>query len=103
MTIECGWCGAATVVAASDVPNACRRCGRDPVVPWTQRAMKAPVVPGPAEDHEPAGRPKLEPGEIRQRIRIARKELGVGATKAALAEKLGISERQLGRWLKTSG
>ncbi len=100
--IECGWCGAATA-ALEDEPASCRKCGRDPVTPWVQRATVPPAVKGEPDYHAPAGRPKPEPGEIRARIRIARKELGPGATKAALAEKLGISERQLGRWLKTSG
>lgn len=90
--IECGWCGAATVSR-----RRCSACHRDPALPWVQRRHRPPKV----TEHE-AGRPPLDPGQIRQRLRIARKELGPDPTNAALAEHLGISERTLGRWLKVA-
>jgi hypothetical protein len=84
--IECGWCGAATK------PGACSTCGRDPALPWQQRAQDPPGFT--ARD---AGRPNLDASQVRQRIRIARKE-HPDATNAELAEYLGISARTLGRW-----
>lgn len=49
------------------------------------------------------GRPRLNPGEIKHKLRLARKELGEGATNADLAECLEISERQLSRWRELVG
>lgn len=99
--IECGWCGQSTNLA--DPQPLCGHCGRNPVQPWEQRGMEPPPAMPDMPSAAAGGRPHLEPGEIKQRLRIARKELGTGATNAALAEKLGISERQLGRWHKTAG
>ena len=87
--IVCGWCRNGTA------PGQCSHCGRDPAVPWLQRDVEPPL----AEASE-GGRPRLSPGQIRHRLRLARKELGEGATNAQLAEKLEISERTLARWLR---
>lgn len=87
--IECGWCGFAT-----EAP--CSHCGRDPELPWIQRGLEAPKV------KEETGRPTLDPSQIRQKLRIARKELN-DPTNAELAEHLGISERTLGRWQLLAG
>lgn len=87
--IVCGWCNAATE------PGHCSDCGRDPALPWVQRATVPPVAT--ADDRE-GGRPKLDPGQARQKARLARKDLGSGATNAQVAEHLGISERTLQRW-----
>ena len=89
--IECGWCGATTA------PGRCGHCGRDPALPWIQRAQEPPTA---RADQETGGRPTLDASQIRQRLRIARKELDPDVTNAALAEHLGISERTLGRWQK---
>ena len=93
MAIVCGWCEGATE------PDRCSHCGRDPALPWFQRAAEHPRA---SEDHA-SGRPKLDPSQIRQKLRIAIKELGSDATKAQLAEHLGIDMRTLGRWQKVSG
>lgn len=68
-------------------------------MPWTQRAQEPPTA---NEGHE-AGRPRLNPAQIRHKLRLARKELGEDATNADVAELLGISERQLGRWMRAAG
>lgn len=68
-------------------------------MPWTQRAQEPPTA---NESHE-AGRPRLNPTQIRHKLRLARKELGEDATNADVAELLGISERQLGRWMRAAG
>lgn len=92
--IVCGWCNTATA------PDLCSYCGRDPALPWTQRGTEPPEA---TEGHESGGRPALDASQVRQRIRIARKELPDDATQAQLAEALGISERTLARWQKLAG
>ena len=92
MKIICGWCESATE------PDRCSHCGRDPALPWFQRAQEPPKASEPR-----SGRPTLDASQIRQRLRIALKELGEGVTKAALAEHLGIDTRTLGRWQKLVG
>jgi hypothetical protein len=87
--IECGWCGAATAAAH------CTACGRNRTLPWTQRAQEPPKVKERGE-----GRPTLDPGQVRQRLRLAYKELGADVTNAALAEYLQISPSTLSRWQK---
>lgn len=58
----------------------------------------------PPEASEAAeGRPALDASQIRQKLRIAHKELGDGVTKAALAAHLDITPRTLRRWEKVSG
>jgi hypothetical protein len=90
--IVCGWCASATE------PGLCSHCGRDPALPWTQRNTEPPIA---SAEGEPAGRPKLDAGQIRAKLRIARKD-NPDATNAMLADLLGISERTLGRWQKLS-
>ena len=92
--IVCGWCAAATE------PGRCAHCGRDPALPWIQRAQEPPAA---RADQETGGRPTLDASQIRQRLRIARKELGPDVTNAALADHLGIHPRTLGRWQKLVG
>lgn len=89
--IVCGWCGQSTL------PESCSSCGRDPALPWHQRAQEPPQA-----EHREAGRPPLDPGQIKQKLRIARKELGADATDADLAELLGVSPRTLDRWQKVA-
>jgi hypothetical protein len=91
--IVCGWCDNSTE------PGRCSYCGRDPALPWLQRGLE---VPGGTEGRE-AGRPRIDAGRVRHRLRLARKELGEHATNAQLAEHLQISERTLHRWQNLSG
>jgi len=91
--IVCGWC------ASTTEPGQCSQCGRDPALPWIQRAQEPPR----ATETGHSGRPSLNAGQIKQRLRIALKELGNDATNAELAEHLDISERTLNRWQKVSG
>lgn len=55
-----------------------------------------------AESHRAGGRPKLDASQIRQRLRIAIKELPE-ATNAQLAEHLDIGETTLRNWRKVAG
>lgn len=91
--IVCGWCGYPTPA------DCCVTCGRDPLIPYTQRNLKPPKA---TDNHEP-GRPKLDAGQVRARVRIALKELGDGATLAALAERLDVSETTARKWRKVAG
>ena len=87
----CGWCGHTTA------GNPCLSCGRDSVVPWTQRGMEPPTVA------DEIGRPPLDAGVIRAQYEAAKAALarsGQTATTAALAEQLGIGERTLRDWRK---
>ena len=92
----CGWCEQSTTDELI-----CSQCGHeDPARPWLQRGKTIPL----SEEREHlGGRPRLEPGQIRQRLRIAQKELGDNATNAQVAERLEISERTLARWQKLVG
>jgi transcriptional regulator GlxA family with amidase domain len=67
-------------------------------LPWTQRGSEPPL----AHPERDTGRPSLDPSQIKQKLRIAKKELG-DVTSAALAEHLGVSERTLNRWQKLAG
>jgi hypothetical protein len=103
VVIVCGWCGQATAgewETTALMPTGetrCQSCGHeDPARPWVQRG-DTPPSPQP----RPEGRPPLDASQIRQRLRIARKE-HPDATNAELAEALDISERTLGRWLKVA-
>ncbi len=58
----------------------------------------------PPEATEPrAGRPALDASQIKQRIRLALKELGADATNAQLAEHLDIGDTTLRKWRKVAG
>lgn len=105
--IVCGWCGQPTdseaywETTAFAPAGECRACGHeDPAKPWVQRAKQPPLA---RAEHEAGGRPALDASQVRQRLRIARKELGQDATNAQLAAHLQISERTLGRWQKLAG
>lgn len=88
--IQCGWCGQ----PASR--TACGHCGRDPVLPWAQRAQEPPEIRTDA-----AGRPVLDDRTIRRRLaeaRIAIEEAGGTVTVEALAEHLDVAPRTVRRW-----
>lgn len=89
--IVCGWCSSATA------PGLCSTCGRDPALPWLQRGSEPPDV-----KEQPAGRPRLDPAQIKHRLRLALKELPE-ATNAELAEHLGIGETTVRNWRKVAG
>lgn len=91
--IVCGWCNSATE------PGLCSSCGRNPALPWTQRGD---LPPGAKTGHRP-GRPALDDRQVKQRIRIAIKDLGGSPTMAQLAEKLDVSETTARKWRKTAG
>jgi hypothetical protein len=102
--IVCGWCGKPTeakdweTTALTPDAGECRACGHeDPAKPWLQRGQQPPVA---NQGRGAGGRPSLDISQIRERVRIARKELGADVTNAALAAHLGIDERTLGRWQK---
>jgi hypothetical protein len=89
--IACGWCGAPT----PDV-GACTSCGRDPRLPWIQRALEPPEIPD-----EKAGRPALDRDAIRVEYDRAVSELtGLGqpVTVSRIAERLGRSDRTIREW-----
>lgn len=91
--IRCGWCDHPT-----PPDEDCHACGHeDPARPWIQRGRQAPTVRTDA-----VGRPVLDAGAIRRRLRDARAALGPEATREALAEQLGVSVRTLGRWQKVA-
>lgn len=90
LTIKCGWCMTPT---SHDPCHACEH--PDPTRPWIQRGLTPPQVKTDA-----AGRPTLDPREVRRKLREARAELGSDATTDMLAEHLRISNRTLGRWQK---
>ena len=75
----------------------CEYCGHNPAVPWLQRGAAVP-----AADHDPdAGRPSLEPREIRAKYDAARADLvarGHDPTIEALAEALDRSPRTIRTW-----
>lgn len=61
--------------------------------------MKPPKA---TANHE-GGRPRLDPGQIKHKVRLAFKELGEGATNAQLAEHLEVAESTVRNWRKVSG
>jgi len=86
----CGWCAAVTTI------DRCSACGRDPGLPYAQRATAPPVVRGDA-----AGRPPLEAAELHRRLATAEAELARGGRKAtvdALAVHLDVSPKTVRRW-----
>ncbi len=85
--VECGWCGHPTL------EGTCSYCGRDPLVPYTQRGPPPTRLPAPE-----AGRPSLEERRGRNRLSMAAEELGPGATVERTAEYLGVSPRTVRRW-----
>lgn len=92
--ILCGWCEGSTAI-----DGLCRHCGRDPVLPWAQRAQEPPAA---SESHD--GRPRLTPGEAKHRLRLAAKALGLeNPTQAQLAEQLEVDAKTIARWQKLSG
>lgn len=84
MNIVCGWCAALTG------PALCVACGRDPVLPWTQRGQ---VPPTEAE---------AKRIDARRRMAEARRQLGFDATAEQIAEAIGVSPRTVRRWLEMS-
>lgn len=91
--IVCGWCSWAT-----DPDERCGHCNHEsPEKPWEQRGETPPL----AKDEREVGRPKLDASQIRERVRIARKELP-DATNAQLAEHLDVSESTVRRWRKVA-
>lgn len=88
--IACGWCGHPTC------RERCLYCGRDPVLPWTQRGLVPPEV----TEHEP-GRPSLDERDIRRRYQEAHDALvaaGRKPTVEAIAEQLDRSPRTVRDW-----
>lgn len=92
--IVCGWCGGLTATAP------CIACGRDPRLPWTQRATEPP------EDPETEGRPALDAASIRERYAAAKAQIkasGHEPTVEALAEVLDRSPRTVRGWRQRFG
>lgn len=81
--IACGWCGKPTE------PDRCGVCGRDPVLPWTQRGLEPPE--SDAHTHELA----TAAAELRRE--------GRRVTAETLAERLGVSPRTVRRWQEMAG
>jgi hypothetical protein len=77
--IECGWCGA----PASG--ERCSHCGRNPAVPWEQRATEPP--PAQLDNHR-----RLADAERSLR------EAGRPVTVLNIADLLDVSERTVRRW-----
>jgi hypothetical protein len=109
--IVCGWCGRPTeakgweTTALTPDAGECRACGHaDPAKPWLQRGRQPPAA---NEGRAAAGRPSLDISEIRQRLRIAgrdlQKELGRSPTQAELSERLEVDVRTIRSWQKVSG
>ena len=84
--IVCGWCHADTD------PVRCSACGRDPAVPWVQRALEPPTV-------------SLAERRRRQltAATAALRAEGVEPTIDRLAERLDIDPRTVRRWRAVSG
>lgn len=57
----------------------------------------------PTVESQDAGRPTLDPSEVRRRLADARGALGPNATLAAVAEHLEVSEATVRRWRKVAG
>lgn len=90
----CGWCGHATA------GSPCSSCGRDSVLPWTQRGLDPPVV------RADTGRPQLDEAVIRALYQAARSALVVAGrpvTVEALAEELDRAPRTVRDWRKRFG
>lgn len=68
-------------------------------MPWIQRAETPPA----AETGHRPGRPALDLHQIKQRVRIAIKDLGGSPTNAQLAEHLDVSDSTLRKWRKEAG
>jgi len=83
--ILCGWCSALTD------PFVCGSCGRNPVIPWTQRGQLPPT------EYE------AKRIDARRRLSEARRALGPEATLDAIAEHLNVSSRTVRRWHEMSG
>lgn len=79
--IVCGWCGQDTR------PGACGTCGRDPAVPWLQRAQEPPVV-------DEAAKHRRQLAEAAKAIESE----GLRPTIDRLAEQLDVSPRTVRRW-----
>lgn len=77
--IACGWCGQPTK------PGACVSCGRDAVLPWTQRGTTPPSADTPA-----------------RKLAQANAALGHDATVERIAEYLDVSPRTVRRWREMS-
>lgn len=79
--IVCGWCHA-------DTPEfRCVACGRDPAIPWIQRAETPPQVA------------EAKRADNYRRLVQARRDLGPDATNERIAELLGVSEKTIRRWM----
>lgn len=101
--IVCGWCGKPTgsETTSLETPVSCESCGHaNPAQPWEQRGERPPMATAASES---GGRPRLDPSQVRERLRIAMKELGPSATNAQLAEHLDIGETTLRSWRKVAG
>lgn len=87
--IVCGWCGHQTP------RERCTYCGRDPVLPWTQRGQE------PEEYPETQGRPELDGDEVRRLYNDARAAVvraGKPPTVQAIADELDRSARTIRAW-----
>lgn len=95
MGLICGWCGHTTA------GSPCSSCGRDAVLPWTQRGLEPPTVRTDA-----VGRPPLDVAAIRRQLReatAALQSMGGTVTNARLAELLGVSDKTIRRWRELAG
>jgi hypothetical protein len=79
--IVCGWCHGDTE------PGHCSSCGRDPALPWLQRATEPPVV-------TPADRYARFLAVAETQIRLE----GHEPTIERLAERLDVDPRTVRRW-----
>lgn len=79
MLILCGWCGVPTPAGA------CASCGRDAVLPWTQRGTTPPQADTPT-----------------RRLAEATAALGSDATIERIAEFLDVDPRTVRRWRQKS-
>jgi methylphosphotriester-DNA--protein-cysteine methyltransferase len=83
--IVCGWCHSDTA------PGRCSPSGREPALPWLQRATEPPVVTE-AERHR----------RLLTDATAALRAEGADPTTERLAEHLGIDPRTIRRWRAVS-
>lgn len=83
--IECGWCGGETK------PGRCSACGREPIVPWTQRGLMPPAVTSSSRNRR-----------LLAEAEKALREEGREPTVDRVAEHLGIDPRTVRRWRAVS-
>ena len=84
--IVCGWCNAETDLGR------CTACGRDPALPWAQRALEPPVVTVAARHRR-----------LLAEATVAIRAEGSEPTIDRLAERLEVDPRTVRRWRALSG